>query len=79
MIIEPSKLVLALHHLPRSCGKFKPPTNEPDLCRKRVKEHRFFYFNRLMLYRKIMVVCSYNNSKYMNVLRVCVGGVGEET
>jgi hypothetical protein len=34
-MIEPSKLVQALHHLPLSCGKFKPPTNEPDLFLKR--------------------------------------------
>jgi len=31
-------------------------------------------FNRVMLYRKIMIICSYNHSKYMNVLCVCVGG-----
>jgi hypothetical protein len=33
-MIETSKLVQALHHLPRSCGKLKPPTNQPDLLKK---------------------------------------------
>jgi hypothetical protein len=42
---ETSKLAQPLHHLTRSGGKFKPPTNETDLFSKG-KEHPLSRFNR---------------------------------